>query len=229
MTPLEEPQKRGLSAMWAVREVDHLFSRFKRYTQFVLYGKWSLAAVALVLAVSVMAWPFLTREKSGLRVSFVDTKTAATGQKPDSPVMDNPEYRGLGAQGQQYKINGTTATQMSPTLVIIAKAEAQLLRLNGSWFYLTADRAEYHQDSGIVELFGNVTVVDDRQTTFVTEHATVETKTMDAHGSDPITGVGPLGNIVASGFEMRDNTTHITFLRGTDPVKVHIDKKKKKQ
>jgi LPS export ABC transporter protein LptC len=222
MNAAQQEQKRGLSNLWAVREVDHLFSRFKRYTVFVLYGKWSLVGFAAVLMIALIAWPFITKDQSGIRVSFVDNKTV--GGTPSSPVMSNPEYRGVGNNGTQYKVNGIRATQMGGNVILIEKVEAQMLKGGGGWYSLTADKAEFHQNENRLELTGNVTVIDSAANNFITERATVNTLTMDMRGDAPVTGTSPRGNILASGFEIRDNGNHITFVRGADPLTVEIEK-----
>ena len=222
-----QSQKRKLSARSAVREVDQLFSRISRYTKFVSFGKWALLIVALLLIGSLIAWPLLTKDRSGLRVSFVDHKTAK--QDPTSPVMNNPEYEGVNDKGQQYKMNGKSATQKTPTLVLIDQVEAQLLKADGSWFLLNSARGEYQQDTKIMDLFGNVTLVDDSDTIFTTERATIETNTSRVYGNEPIMGTGPMGKIVASGFEIKDNGDHIIFTRGEEQLTVTIDRSGKKQ
>lgn len=224
----QQPRREGFSAWWAVREVDHLFGKLGRYTRFVAYSKWSLLGVALVLTASLIAWPLLTKDRSGMRISFVDSKTA-TGEKPASPVMNDPEYNGIGEAGQQYKINGKSATQKTSTLVLIDAVEGQMLKPDGKWFSLTADRAEYQQDKKIIDLYGTVTVIDDQGTEFVTSHATIEMDTMHTYGNETITGSGPMGNILASGFEIGDNGNHIVFTRGDAPVKVKVDRAAKQK
>ena len=215
MADEEHKDHTGFSAWWAVREVDHLIGKLGRYTRFVFYSKRVLLVVAAILVIALISFPLLTKDRAGLRVSFVDSKTAAEN-KAASPVMDDPEYRGQGASGQQYKMTGKTATQATPTLVIIDHAEGQELMTNGKWYQLSADRADYQQDKKIVDLYGNVTLYDMNGTTFVTEHATVEMQTMHIWGTDPITGTGDMGNIVASAFEIEDNGDHIIFKRGAD-------------
>jgi lipopolysaccharide export system protein LptC len=216
----------GFSAWWAVREVDHMFSRIARYTRFVVYGKWSLLGLAVLLIASLIAWPFVTKDRSGIRISFVDSNTA--GQKPSSPVMNNPEYRSTNDKGEQFKITGKTATQKTPTLVILDMVEGQMLRADGGWYSLMAERAEYQQDKKLIDLFGNVNVLDTTGTQFATEHATIEVDSSHIYGKEAVSGTGPLGNILASGFEIRDNGAHITFMRGTAPVYVKANRSKKK-
>ena len=59
------------------------------------------------------------------------------------------------------------------------------------------------------------------------ERAEVDTKTNHIVGNQPITGVGPAGNLLASSFEMIDNGAHMIFNRGAEPVRLHIDRAKK--
>ncbi len=216
-----------MSPMWAVREVDQIFSRLARYTRFVGYSKWSLMVVALLLIATLIAWPLITKDSSGVRISFVD-KTGKTDD-PSSPVMNSPEYRGVGLNGQQYKINGIRATQKTPALVVIDKVEAQMLKADGSWFSLTADRADYMQEKKQIQLFGNVNVIDMRANNFITQSATIETDTMHIYGNEAISGTGPLGNILASGFEIRDNGNHIIFTSGSKQLNVTVIREKKEK
>lgn len=216
----------SLSGWWALREVDALFGRFARYTRFVVYSKWSLLLLAGALVASLIAWPLLSKDTSGLRVSFVDNKVVPVN--PASPVMSNPQFYGVGSAGQQYTIHGKRATQKTSTLVVINDASARLVKVNGSWFTVTADRADYQQDKKIIDLYGNVTLIDGAGMRFVTEHATVETNNLHVYGSDAIAGTTNNGNILASGFEITDNGEHITFMRGNEPVRTTVDKAEKK-
>ncbi len=183
-------KKKGLSDNWAVREVDHLFARLGYYTRFVGYSKWFLGVVALVLLVSLIAWPLLTKDRSGIRVSFVDNGGKTPQQPAASPVMNSPEYRGVTDAGDQYKFNGVKATQMTPTLIRMEQIEGQLLRHDGRWYSLDADHGDYHQDTKILELTGNVTVLDDRGYSFTTTQATMNTATSDITGNAPVVARG---------------------------------------
>lgn len=217
-------RREGLTSWWAVREVDALLHRFGRYTRFVVYSKWGLLAVAGVLTAILIIWPLVTDDKSGIRISFTDSRT--TPQAPSSPVMSNPEYRGSSVNGRQYKINGKTATQKTPTLIILDQVEAVVMKPDGGWQMMTADTAEYHQDAKRIYLISNVTVNDNAGTEFVTERATINTETMDINGDQPVKGKGPRGDIVARGFEIVDNGNRINFLGGSGsaPIKVKFQR-----
>lgn len=221
--PIAEKQPDKLSSWWALADAEHLFGRIRRYTRFVALSKWSLLGVALVLTASLIIWPLLSADKSGLRVSF--SGTPADGQKATSPVMTNPEYRGLGEAGQEFKISGKTATQKTPTLVVMEMVEAQMTKANGAWNSITADRAEFQQDKKIIDLFGHVTLIDAKGSNFTTEHATIEMSPLHIYGREAISGISANGNILASGFEIVDDGARIIFTRGAAPVKVNFERK----
>lgn len=224
----DSPHTAFRSAHWAAKEVDLLFSRFRRYTQFVLFSKWFLGVFAIALLASLIAWPLLSKDSSGIRISFTDVGVANNGNVA-SPVMNNPEFRGSGEHGQQYKISGTKATQVTPSLVVLEPVEAQLLQQSGSWMSLTANRADYHQDSKMIELSGAVNVINNQGYSFITEHAFVDADSMDMHGEVPVSGTGPFGNLLASGFVITDDGQHIVFTNGGgSQVRVQIDRKNKR-
>lgn len=228
MVVSQNPKRRGgFSNLWAVREVDNLFGQIGRYTRFVFYGKRALAAISGLLILTLIAYPLFTGDRSGMRISFVDNKTAKG--RASLPVMSNPEYRGLNEKGDQFKVNGKSATQQTENLVRIEAVEGQLIKPDGGWYALSADYADYQQDKKVIDLMGDVTLVDGNGTIFNTEHATIETQTSHIFGTKPITGSGNLGNIVASGFEIKDNGAHIIFTRGDDPVRVQLERAEKKK
>jgi lipopolysaccharide export system protein LptC len=221
-SPSDRPE--GFAGWWGVREVDFLYGRIKRYTRFVIYGKWSLVSIALLLVAVLIIWPLVTKDKSGLRISFVDAKTAPTN--PSQPVMNSPVYRGTGVDRREYKVVGEKAVQLSPALIEVTAVEATLMKPDGGWQVLTADKAEYKQDEAQIELTGNVVLTDSAGNEFRSAQATIDTRTMDVTGNSPIEGGGASGNIVASRFEIRDNGDRITFHRGEAPVMVLLERAK---
>ncbi len=86
-----------------MREVDHLIGKLGIYTRFVFYSKRALVAVAGTLVLALIAWPLLTKDRTGLRISFVDSKTASKANVA-RPVMDSPEYRGEGEDGATIQV-----------------------------------------------------------------------------------------------------------------------------
>ncbi|OYW13939.1 MAG: LPS export ABC transporter periplasmic protein LptC [Rhodospirillales bacterium 12-54-5] len=218
---MEKQKNRAFAATnWAVGEMDQLFVAVARYTRFVLFSKWFFGLFALALLGGLIAWPLLGKDQTGLRLSF----TSADGaQKIASPVMESPRYMGDDDKGQRYEISGKRAIQRTAVLVQIEQPEGQLIKANGSIVGMRADSAMFHQDTKMVELTGNVNLFDDSGTIFATDSATINTVTMDIDGAQRIEGSGPNGNVVATGFKIRDKGRVVTF--GLTPgVRLHIDK-----
>lgn len=205
---------------WAVSEVDQLLARVARYTRFVLFSKWFLGVFALVLLVGLIVWPLFGKDKSGLRISFVSSDG---GGPVTHPVMEAPRFVGNDKNNQQYVITAKRAVQQNPQLVLLERAEGQLLKTDGSSLMLRADSALFHQDTKMIELTGNVNLMDSKGTLFITEKATINTDSMDVDGSAQVSGSSPTGKLVAMGFKIRDSGNSITF--GTVPrVNVNIDR-----
>lgn len=214
-----EPKK-GLSNNWAVREVDHLFSRLSRYTRFVIYSKWSLAGFAMVMLVALVVWPMLSTDRSGMRVSFIGTENLPA-KASVSPTMHNPVYEGTDAKGRQYRITGVKATQVTPELIVIDTVEGQLLT-GASFVSLSADTAEYIKAQNRIDLKGHVRVMNGEGYSFLTNSAVVDTERMVVTGQEKISGEGPAGKLLATGFEIGDNGKMVRFGK-TGRVNMVID------
>lgn len=224
---IDEPvqnERVGLSAHWGTREVDHLFKRFTRATRFVFFSKWFLAVFALGLLFVLVIYP-MTEKQSGARLSFVSdeaSKIPKDTSGADAPSMAKPIYEGVDKNGHQYRITGGQATQITKDMIELSNVEA-MLENGDSFVSVTADKAQYKQEEKKVELIGNVNVLHGKGYNFVTPAATVDTNTMDVTGNQEISGEGPMGKLLATGFEIRDNGNQIRF-GGTSRVNVTIDK-----
>lgn len=219
----DAPREKHAAANWAVKEVDHLFHRFARYTRFVLYSKWFLGGFALLLMSSLIIWPLISTDNSGMRISFTVDEGKNKVSVGTNPVMNNPVYEGTNENGDRFKITAQHATQKTADLVVIEKVEGQLLTQEQRWISLTADRADYTQAQNNLVLTGNVTLVHDAGYNFVTPQAVIDTKTMHVKSNQQISGEGPMGTLLATGFEISDNGNRITF-GGTGRVTVHLEK-----
>lgn len=225
--PEEKNTLLGVRDIPGVREMDKLFTTFRRYTKFVFVSKWFLGVFALLLMVSMIAWPLLSRDRAGIRITFTGTETDGS-KKIASPVMENPEYEGTDAQNQQFKLTGLRAIQRTPDLVEIQQVNGQLIKLDDSWVGLTSEKAEYVQKENRVELMGNVTISNDAGYVFTTPSAHIDTKTMHVTGKEHVEGVGPQGKLVATGFEIGDNGSVIRF-GGKERVKMQLDQMRGKK
>jgi lipopolysaccharide export system protein LptC len=194
---------------WQNQDGD-LLARLTRYTRFVLFSKWFLAVFAVLVIVFLIAWPLVTRDTGGVRVSFVVTENP-DGTRAISPVMKNPRYQGADKKGQKYTVTALQAVQRTPEIVDMEKVQADMFLTDESWLSLTADKAEFHDDTKLLYLLGNVTIFHDGGYSFVTDRAVVDINTSQAAGDRAVSGQGPMGNLLATGFEISDNGNIIKF------------------
>jgi hypothetical protein len=82
----------------------------------------------------------------------------------------------------------------------------------------------YQSQAQLLDLFGDVNLVHQDGTRFVTNTAHVDVAADTAAGNDPVTGHGPSGDITAQGFRVVDRGNTIIFtgesnllLKGTKP------------
>jgi hypothetical protein len=107
----------------------------------------------------------------------------------------------------------------------LERPRAQMTMRNGALVVVTATTAMYQSQAQLLDLFGDVNLVHENGTRFVTNMAHVDVAADSAAGSDPVTGSGPSGDITAQGFRVVDRGNTIVFtgksnllLKGTKPV-----------
>jgi lipopolysaccharide export system protein LptC len=203
-------QRFGLSHNWAVRSTDQLLHSLARTTRLVMVSKWSLAAIAGILMIMLVAWPYFSKENTALRISFVSKGGKSSSATPGAR-MTNPVYDGKNSRGEPYRVQGKVAIQQSADVIVLEQVEAQLMGDAGTWYSLSADKAEYRKSANRVDLIGNVTLIDARGYSFTTPNASIDTLTSVITGDETITGIGPLGELLATGFEIRNNAQDIHF------------------
>jgi lipopolysaccharide export system protein LptC len=208
----QKPQRDGLNLFVQTERSrdDHLslFARLGQYTRFVFFGKWFLGGFALLLLLSLMVWPFLS-PTTGTRISFVSggkgVKNAA------APQMLNPRYQSVDKKLQQYSVAARVATQAEEDLVKMQEVAAELFFIDNSWLNVTANSGEYVESKQELDLYGNVVLSHAAGHVFVTEHVHMNVATATAGGEQAITGTGPIGKLLATGFKIRDNGDYMFF------------------
>lgn len=195
-----------------LREADRVFGYLSRYTRFVLFSKWFLGVVALIGITALIAWPLLTRDKSGVRVSFVMTE-GKSGVPSITPVMNKPRYEGTDERGRKYTITADQAEQKPDKKIGLKNVAADMFTEQGAWLSLTAAGGEFNDSTKILTLTGTVTLYHEEGYQFVTEQVEIDTNTSEARGDLPISGQGPMGKLLATGFEIKDNGNYILFGR----------------
>jgi LPS export ABC transporter protein LptC len=141
--------------------------------------------------------------------------------------MLNPRYAGVDRQNRPYVVTSAIGRQASnrDDLMSLERPRAEMTMRNGALVVVTAATAMYQSQAQLLDLFGDVNLVRDDGTRFVTNTAHVDVAADSAVGNDPVTGHGPSGDITAQGFRVVDRGNTIVFtgksnlmLKGTKPI-----------
>jgi lipopolysaccharide export system protein LptC len=101
-------------------------------------------------------------------------------------------------------------------LMSLREPRADVKTHSGADVVVTAATGVYQSQSQLLDLFGEVTLVHQNGTRFVTDTARVNAAGNTAKGSDPVEGHGPSGDIKAQGFEILDKGDTILFTGRSD-------------
>jgi LPS export ABC transporter protein LptC len=127
--------------------------------------------------------------------------------------MLNPRYAGVDRENRPYVVTSAIGRQASDRddLMSLERPRAEMTMHNGALVVVTAATAMYQSQAQLLDLFGDVNLVRDDGTRFVTNTAHVDVAADSATGTDPVTGHGPSGDITARGFRVLDKGNTIVF------------------
>ncbi|HEX3861604.1 MAG TPA: LPS export ABC transporter periplasmic protein LptC [Stellaceae bacterium] len=205
-----------LSAAWAVAGSDD------RHSRRVALLKRLLPATGLLLLLLITLWPRLAPLWDRMRLGFpaIDLRDARELR------MLNPRYAGLDRLGRPYVVTAAVGRQVPDRqdLMSLEAPRADVTTHSGANIVLTSSTGVYQSQAQLLDLFGDVTMVHQNGTRFVTDTARINVAENSAAGSDPVEGHGPSGDIKAAGFKILDKGDTIIFtgksdmlLRGAKP------------
>jgi hypothetical protein len=198
-----------------------VFGYLARYTKFVFFGKWALGGVALLILVMLIAWPLFISGNAGMRISL--SSQEANGMNSGAPVMQNPRYQGNSSDGQPYTVIAKRAIQQSDSVILLEKIKGDLSTKRQKWLSLTAENGRFEDTQKILILHDGVVMKHQDGHIVITDRAFVDTRQFIARGDKEVQMQSPIGSLLATGFEIRDNGDYMKF--GTKGrVKVDIKK-----
>ena len=205
-----------LSAAWAVTGPDN------RHSRRVALLKRVLPATGLALLLLIAMWPRLAPLWDRMRLAFpaIDLREARELR------MVSPHYAGTDHLGRPFVVTAAVGRQVPDRQDLMSlEAPRANLKMHGDGnVVVTAATGIYQAQAQLLDLFGEVTLVQPNGTSFVTDTARVDAADNSAEGSDPVEGHGPSGDIKAEGFRVLDKGATIIFtgkcdllLRGAKP------------
>lgn len=191
------------------------------YTRFVRLAKLLLPGVAIIVMAIALLWPNLQRTRKSVEASV---KSTIADTKVGNFAMLAPKYFGIDKSGRPFKIEAKSARQHGPNSpkLTLTQPKGSMTLASGNWVAMSAKTGEYDQKTQVLILIGDVNVYHDAKYTFKTSKATVDVKTNDAWGDQPVVVNGPKANIEAEGFRVKDKGKTVLFT-GKSKVILHVD------
>ena len=96
-------------------------------------------------------------------------------------------------------------------LITLERPKGDLTTQGGGWLELSGDTGFYQPQPQLLDLFGNVSLFQEKGNEFHSTSAHLDMNAGTAESDDPVTGQGPFGNITAQGFRILDRGATILF------------------
>ncbi|HKS88889.1 MAG TPA: LPS export ABC transporter periplasmic protein LptC, partial [Stellaceae bacterium] len=173
-----------------------------------------LPAIGIALLLLIAVWPRLAPLWERLRIAIpaIDLRDARELR------MINPRYAGIDRAGRPFVVTAAVGRQVPDRqdLMSLQEPRADMALHGGATVVATARTGVYQSQTQLLDLFGDVTLVHQNGTRFVTDAARVDAANNTAMGSDPVAGHGPSGDIKAQGFRVLDKGDTVVFTGRSD-------------
>ena len=197
-----------LAAAWPGAAPDN------RHSRRVALLKRVLPAIGVALLLLIAVWPRLAPLWERMRLAFpaIDLREARQLR------MLNPHYAGVDRLGRPFVVTAAIGRQVPDRqdLMSLEAPRADLKMHAGADVVVTAATGVYQSSAQLLDLFGQVTLVHQNGTRFVTDTARVDVANSTAEGADPVVGQGPSGDVNAAGFQILGKGETIMFTGKSD-------------
>jgi lipopolysaccharide export system protein LptC len=196
-----------------IQRRQRLLLKWRRHSNLIHTLRRMLPAMGIVMLLALGGW------------ALISTLFSRQGAANRSSVlvirMLKPDFRGRDEKGQPYNVTADSAVRgdADPARVTL-EAPVFTLGSGPEQTHVRARHGVYRDDTRILNLTGDVHLDDGEGYHFVTEHALIDTQKNNMDGDTHIDGHGPLGQIAASSYAVRDGGAHVFF---TGQVKAHIE------
>jgi lipopolysaccharide export system protein LptC len=182
-----------------------LLRQWRRHSFLIAVLRRLLPALCVVILGAIGAWATL---------SVLLARGDGTKVKSNSEIrMLNPYLQGRTEEGKPYLVRAASAVRDNADTAKMTLDKPVLLLGPGAadWTTVRADRGVYREDTGMLDLHGQVTLDDFKGNHLVTEHALVDSKKNNVQGETHISGRGPLGSIEASSYSLENGGAYLHF------------------
>jgi lipopolysaccharide export system protein LptC len=181
--------------------------RIARRRFLVRIAKRLLPLAALALLASVALWPELSKDATTARVAFRRGMV-----EPESGQLTQARYNGVDDTNRRYTVTADTARQVTQERINLTSPVGDVTLENGVWLHGKAQNGVYMQQTGVLDLSGNVILYRDDGITLQTDVATIDLKSNVAASASMVHAEGPFGTLDAQGFTLLDGGSTIQFI-----------------
>jgi lipopolysaccharide export system protein LptC len=185
-----------------------------RHSRRVALLKRLLPAIGLALLMLIAVWPRLAPLWDRMRLAFPAIDLREAGELR----MVSPRYAGVDRLGRPFVVTAAVGHQAPDRqdLMSLEAPRADIKIHRDADLVVTAATGIYQSQAQLLDLFGDVTLVHQDGTRFVTDTARVDVANSLAEGGDPVVGRGPSGDVDAEGFRILDKGDTIIFTGKSD-------------
>jgi lipopolysaccharide export system protein LptC len=187
-----------------------------RHSRRVAVLKRLLPAAGIGLLLLIAVWPRLAPmwERVRATIPVINLRDA---RELD---MIHPRYAGVDRNGHPFVVTAVSGRQLAgrQDLMSLRAPRADITTHSGANIVVTANSGIYQSQARVLDMFGNVTLVHQNGTKFVTQSARIEAAGNRAEGTQPVVGHGPSGDLTAQGFRILDKGDTIFFTGRSDLV-----------
>ena len=215
-------RKQHSDAVWQPREVQ-VRQSVAQYTRFVQRMKIGLPVAAGVILLLVLLLPQFRGESERFRIGLKNITDIG-----DTLSMQNARYFGTDDKGEPFSIKADMVKERPAPdkLIDLTGPKAEMSMKDGRRVNLNATNGVYDRTQEILDLAGQVDLVQKDGYEMHTSQARVMLKESTASGDAPVTGKGSMGDIEAAGFRARQSDNVIIF---TGPAKLVLNGEKKSE
>lgn len=196
-------------AMWQPRDVQ-VGRSVAQYSRFVQRMKIGLPLAAGAILLMVFLLPQFRSESERFRIGLKNV----TDLSNDTLSMQNARYFGTDDKGEPFSITAQSVKERPAPdkLIDLTEPKAEMAMKDGRRVNLHASTGVYDRTQEILDLAGEVDLIQQNGYEMHTSAARVVLKESTASGEAPVTGKGPMGEIAAAGFKARQSDNVIFFI-----------------
>ena len=131
-------------------------------------------------------------------------------------IMLNPRFTGRDAKGDLYTITADSAERRRANNDLVDLVNPQLENARSG--DVVAPLGLFDRSKETLDLFEDVLMTDARGYLFHSTHAKVEIETGKVIGLSPLEGTGPVGDITAGSYELRDSDGSVLLTGGVRTI-----------